>query len=205
MARALSLPAHRFSTNRKLCLSASRCFHCSHGFEAHKDDCRLKKQPNRDDALPSKGDQPVKDDPASQGSVADSSTAGSSPKLDPSSSGTKITNTTPSKGFHTLRSSAWSQQTRSSSLHTSSLSAQAKGDFALADIQDSSRDTAAAAEAKNAARGVASGSTRKDASATGRPSESAPTASEVMFTTTKQVGTPPLMWSLQHCCRRLLL
>lgn len=55
------------------------------------------------------------------------------------------------------------------------------GDFALADRHDPSRDTAAAAEAKNADRGVASGSTRKDASDTGRPSESAPTASEVSF------------------------
>lgn len=53
------------------------------------------------------------------------------------------------------------------------------GDFALADRQDPSRDTAAAAEAKNADKGVASGSTRKSASDTGRPSESAPTASEV--------------------------
>ncbi len=53
------------------------------------------------------------------------------------------------------------------------------GSFALRDQNDSSRDTAAAAEAKNAEKGVASGSTRKDASDTGRPSESAPTASEV--------------------------
>ena len=51
--------------------------------------------------------------------------------------------------------------------------------FALPDRRDTSRDTAAVAEAQNAEKGVASGSTRKDASDTGRPSESAPTASEV--------------------------
>ena len=54
------------------------------------------------------------------------------------------------------------------------------GSFALSDRDDPSRDTAAAAEAQNAEKGVASGSTRKDASDTGRPSESAPTASEVI-------------------------
>ena len=53
------------------------------------------------------------------------------------------------------------------------------GNFELRDQNDTSRDTAAAAEAKNAEKGVASGSTRKDASDTGRPSEAAPTASEV--------------------------
>ena len=53
------------------------------------------------------------------------------------------------------------------------------GNFALSDRRDPSRDTAAAAEAQNAKKGVASGSTRKDASNTGGPSESAPTASEV--------------------------
>ena len=53
--------------------------------------------------------------------------------------------------------------------------------FALPDRRDTSRDTAAAAEAQNAERGVASGSTRRNESDTGRPSESAPTASEVPF------------------------
>ena len=196
--------------------------------------CRLKKQPTRDDA-PSKGDQPAKDDQATQGGDANSTTGDSNPKLDPTSSGTRVTSKAPlgSKGFHTLTtfkfphsrqnssiqtsslfaqakgnkessladsqssslhsSSLFAQpkgkakltlaDSQSSNLHTSNFFAQATGEFALADRQDSSRDTAAAAEAKNADRGVASGSTRKDANDTGRPNESAPTASEVLITT----------------------
>lgn len=50
----------------------------------------------------------------------------------------------------------------------------------MSDRHDPNRDTAAAAEAKNAEAGVASGSTRRHASDTGRPSESALTASEVV-------------------------
>jgi len=59
------------------------------------------------------------------------------------------------------------------------LKSQHVGSFELRDQNDTSRDLAAAAEAKNTEKGVASGSTRKDASDTGRPSEAAPTASEV--------------------------
>ena len=144
--------------------------------------CRLKKQPSRDDA-PSKGDQVVQDDPASQGSNADSTTSGSAPKSDPSTSGTKVTSSAPTKGYHTARwlppsSSARPNPWRNSPSCNLTAQAQGKGDFALTDRQDVSRDTAAAAEAKNADRGVASGSTRKHADDTGRPSESAPTASE---------------------------
>ncbi|KAL0023418.1 hypothetical protein WJX79_008535 [Trebouxia sp. C0005] len=60
--------------------------------------------------------------------------------------------------------------------------------FELRDQNDTSRDTAAAAEAKNAEKGVASGSTRKDASDTGRPSEAAPTASESVPKNVKEQG-----------------
>ena len=51
---------------------------------------------------------------------------------------------------------------------------------ARSENQDSSRDTAAKAEAINADAGVASGTTRKDPSSTGEPGEAAPTASEVV-------------------------
>lgn len=51
---------------------------------------------------------------------------------------------------------------------------------ARAENQDSSRDTAAKAEAINVDKGVASGCTRKDPESTGEPSEAAPTASVVM-------------------------
>lgn len=88
----------------------------------------LKKQPTRDDA-PSKGDQPAKDDQATQGGDANSTTGDSNPKLDPTSSGTRITSKTPlgSKGLHTLTTFKIPHSRQNSSLQTSSLFAQAKG------------------------------------------------------------------------------
>ena len=103
--------------------------------------CRLKKQPTRDDA-PSKGDQPLKDDQATQGGDANSTTGDSNPKLDPTSSGTRVTSKTPlgSKGFHTLTTFKFPHSRQNSSLQSSSLCAQAKGnkEFFLADSQSNS-------------------------------------------------------------------
>lgn len=146
-------------------------------------DKSLKKQPTRDDA-PSKGHQVVQDTPASQGSKTDdnSTTSGSASQGNSPADATRVTDAADRKGFHTLRSVPITGIT-----HTRGFSAvqsvkhaynDMSGNFALSDRHDPSRDTAAAAEAQNAEKGVASGSTRKDASDTGRPSESAPTASE---------------------------
>lgn len=146
--------------------------------------CRLKKQPTRDDA-PSKGHQVVQDTPASQGSKTDdnSTTSGSASKGNSPADATRVTDAADRKGFHTLRSipTTGTPHTRGFSAMQSVKQAynDVSGNFALSDRRDPSRDTAAAAEAQNAERGVASGSARKDASDTGRPSESVPTASEV--------------------------
>ncbi len=143
--------------------------------------CRVKKQPSRDN-LPSKGEQTVKDSPASQGSHVDTTTSSNSSNVSSPKSARKVTANISTKGFHTIRSIALPYNTQTTSFHAMRhLSAESKhaDSFKLRDQNDTSRDTAAAAEAKNAAKGVASGSTRKDASDTGRPSEAAPTASEV--------------------------
>ena len=134
----------------------------------------------------------MKDTPASQGSKADddSVTSGSASKGNSPADATRITDAAEDrKGLHTLRSTPATGLTHTRSFTAMQSVRQAFNDsssnFALPDRRDTSRDTAAAAEAQNAEKGVASGSTRKDASDTGRPSESAPTASEV---------------SACHCC-----
>ena len=171
---------------------------------------RVKKQPSRDDA-PSKGHQVVKDEPASQGSNADSTTSGSSSKGNSPQDATRVTDAAGRKGIHTLRSSTVLNTTISRGFFKMQSVKQAyndkSGDFALADRHDPSRDTAAAAEAKNANSGVASGSTRKDASDTGHPSESAPTASQVRLSPQclcqphmRQIDSCSCQWLQQPSC-----
>ncbi|KAA6424998.1 MAG: hypothetical protein FRX49_05172 [Trebouxia sp. A1-2] len=150
----------------------------------------IKQQPSREN-LPSKGEQTVKDGPASQGSNADTTASSNSSNGSSPASATRVTGSTNTKGFHTIRSIALSTNTQITCLHAMRcLSAGSKhaDSFELRDQNDTSRDTAAAAEAKNAEKGVASGSTRKDASDTGRPSEAAPTASESVPKNVKEQG-----------------
>lgn len=150
----------------------------------------VKKQPSRDNP-PSKGEQTVKDSPASQGSKADTTASSNSSNVSSPKSAATVTDGTIKKGFHTIRSIALSTNTHITSFHAMrrlSAGSNHTGNFELRDQNDTSRDTAAAAEAKNAEKGVASGSTRKDASDTGRPSEAAPTASESVPRNVKEQG-----------------
>ncbi|KAL3143860.1 hypothetical protein ABBQ32_003681 [Trebouxia sp. C0010 RCD-2024] len=123
------------------------------------------KQPTLDAIRPG-AHQTVKDTPASQGSNADSTTSGSDKGNSPANA-SRVTDGASTKQFHTLRTAISSAPTRGFTTMQSLL--KASGSFALSDRHDPSRDTAAAAEAKNAEAGVASGSTRRHASDTGRP------------------------------------
>ncbi|KAL3144672.1 hypothetical protein ABBQ38_001800 [Trebouxia sp. C0009 RCD-2024] len=131
------------------------------------------KQPTLDAIRPG-AHQTVKDTPASQGSNSDSTASGSDSKRNSPANASRVTDDASTKQFHSLRTitAISSAPTRGFTTMQSLQKAEhdASGNFALSDRHNPSRDTAAAAEAKNAEAGVASGSTRRHASDTGRPS-----------------------------------